>query len=183
MADPDPCGDPKFRTVFGDPVFSGQGERMITHTISFALPTRFPARSNSLSVLDTNRNRIVLIGGETFAGDKLDDFWQFDLDKPEFGWTQIHPVITGTFVGRSAPVGYYDPDRDVIVIYGGVDQSSSLLDDVWELSNGTDLNQITPTTTPGGLFFAGFAYDEENDLGVLFGGADVGFSDTDDTYT
>jgi len=122
-----------------------------------------PGRYLSEMVYIRGKLHSLLFGGLGAA--TLNDTWIYDSIKKT--WTQMNPK-------NSPPVRYnpglaYDSDRNVVVLFGGSGNKS----DTWEW-DGTNWNQIQPTTSPSGRYTA-MAYDSARKKVVLYGGSNRGF--------
>ncbi len=65
----------------------------------------------------------------------------------------------------------YDASRQVIVLFGGSDQTNAFLADTWE-HDGNFWRQVTTSQAPSPRQWHGMAYDSTRQLTVLFGGQD-----------
>jgi hypothetical protein len=94
--------------------------------------------------LDPTRDRLVLYGGTDLI-DASDQVWTLPLAHPDT-WTQIFPSSAGPPpLGRFAHAAVYDPRRDRIVVYGGVDQGQPPFGDTWYLSfDGSSVSVAPP---------------------------------------
>src|SRR5207245_6831744 len=63
----------------------------------------------------------------------------------------------------------YDPARHRLLLFGGVDNNASPLDDTWSW-DGTNWTQETPTASPPALYMQGMAPFDKGGSTVLFGG-------------
>lgn len=96
-----------------------------------------PARRQHMLAVDTAANRVVMYGGFDAAtgGSSLSDTWVFDGSD----WSQIvttnFPSNSGTF-GLNNAAMCYDPQRDRVVLFGGV-ETGPTLPHTWEF-DGTD---------------------------------------------
>ena len=68
----------------------------------------------------------------------------------------------------------YDSDRDVVVLFGGRDDGSTIFDDTWEWDGDTWVRVFTDPSPPR-TSDATMAYDSSRGVMVLFG-AGVGAS-------
>jgi cysteine-rich repeat protein len=106
--------------------FAGQGPPVVGHDM----------------VYDARRRRVVLFGGiHVSTSVATAETWEWDGTS----WTER--VTAATPPGRSEHAMAYDPDRGVVVMYGGFDAGSTALDDVWEY-DGTSWIDRTPSTGP-----------------------------------
>ena len=142
-----------------------------------SLPT---SRYLHTAVYDAPKNQMTIFGGFTFDGNILNDVWVLShangLDTTTSAWTQIFP-------SGSAPTTRYlqtaisDTVNNIMTIYGGYD-GTSILGDIWTLSNANGLDTTTPTWTqmfPGGSIQSTRAshssvYDSANNIMIVFGG-------------
>jgi Galactose oxidase, central domain/FlgD Ig-like domain len=89
-------------------------------------------RANYASAMDSLHHRLVVFAGDDASG-RRSDVWTLTLDAPAH-WDSI-PVAGGPGP-RSQAVAVYDPVRDRIIIFGGLDSQSNSQSDVWELRIG-----------------------------------------------
>ncbi|MBI5764277.1 MAG: immunoglobulin domain-containing protein [Planctomycetes bacterium] len=99
-----------------------------------------------------------------------------DIANPGMPWTL---VSTAGPSPRARHATAYDSGRDVIVLFGGEDNSHTYLNDTWEW-NGTDWS-LRATTGPSVRGDHKLAYDSARGVTVLFGGA-LGESPLGDTW-
>ena len=97
------------------------GDQRMEHE-SISIP---PRRYWGDVVYDSNRNRIVMFGGH--GATEFDDTWAFDIDKGD--WEQASGDTRP--VKRVSSNMAYDPEYDVLVMFGGIDQTGSSLSDNW----------------------------------------------------
>lgn len=99
-------------------------------------------------------NRLVIFGGEkqfirSIARDILDEVWMFDVRDQQF------TKITTICYNRQIPARKYHAASicgDKMYVYGGIDEKSEYLSDVWELDLSSNYNFfleiiITPSKT------------------------------------
>jgi len=112
---------------------------------------------------------MVVFGGVSTTA-YLGDVWALSLSAPPT-WTRMAP--TGTLPrARLEHSAIYDPVRERMVVFGGLNRSS-FLDDVWALSLGAApaWTVITPTGTRPAVRSAHRAiYDPTRDRMVVYGG-------------
>ena len=131
-----------------------------------------PARCGHSAILDPIRHRLVLFGGNLSAlANAMNDVWTLSLSgAPE--WTQLPPAGVPPR-GRAFHSAVYDPVRDRMLVFGGMDSTFHGRGDVWALSLGeapvwTELN---PTgTAPPPRCGQSAIYDPVRDRIVIFGG-------------
>lgn len=116
-------------------------------------------------------NQTLLFGGAPSFGSPFADTWLFDGST----WTQANPASSPS---RRAQAGIvYDGARGVAVMYGGGNTSffgGPSIDQTWEY-DGVTWQQITTTTTPGGLANMGIAHDIVRGRTVVYGGSPDSF--------
>ena len=130
-------------------------------------------RNDHTAIYDPVRVRMIVFGGQ--IGTPLaNDVWALSLAGAPT-WTPLSPVGTPP-QERKAHSAIYDPLRDRMIIYGGVETSvtgTGDLGDVWELSlSGTPTwSPITPAGTPPAPRYGHTAiYDPSGDRMVVLGG-------------
>lgn len=117
-------------------------------------------------VYDSNRNRIVLFGGE--SENEYNDTWEWDGTN----WNQCYSTVTPS--ARAAHAMAYDSARQRTVLFGGKGVGQD--NDTWEW-DGTNWTQKFPTNSPIARDGHRMAYDVARSKTILFGG----FSDVNDT--
>jgi hypothetical protein len=138
-------------------------------------PASAPApRYKAAMAGDTDRNRVVMFGGQSPNGE-LQDTWEWDGSN----WKQMFPVHVPRMRHHHAMA--YDAGRQVIVMYGGFTANTDSqkgeppqmdLSDTWEW-NGMDWTQRPTQHNPGaakGWDGHGMAYDQWRQVTVLYGG-------------
>ncbi|HEU4418942.1 MAG TPA: hypothetical protein VFT55_08385 [Planctomycetota bacterium] len=137
-------------------------------TVPAALPAQWgplptndaPApRSRALLAFDYAGNRTLMFGGNW-----SNEFWALSGGT----WTQLTPATRPSARARAniAP----NPLSGEILLYGGDTSGSQLANDETWLWDGTNWQQQTPATTPGGLARHGMAYDLARQVHVVYGG-------------
>jgi N-acetylneuraminic acid mutarotase len=122
-------------------------------------------------VYNSISGKILLFGGmETSDYTRLNDMWEFDPDTKE--WTELFPVITPT--ARSDHAMYFDSDYNIIVLFGGYLSNDQISSETW-IYNCTinTWSQISPLSHPTKRYGHTFVYDENQHVGVFFGGRDI----------
>jgi hypothetical protein len=101
-----------------------------------AVPDTLPTpRSGHTAVYDydAERHRVLVFGGIADSLDILDDAWELDLDKEPWKWTKL--VIVGAAGSNLLPrarfghSAVYDPDRDRVLVFGGIADSLGVPDE------------------------------------------------------
>ena len=104
-------------------------------------PSVPPGRYWSNVAYDSNRNRVVLFGGN--GARDFDDTWAYDIDTGE--WEQASGDTRPAKRGSSNMA--YDPEHDVFVMFGGHDTTGSSLGDTWILDADTLTWSTASSTT------------------------------------
>jgi hypothetical protein len=134
-------------------------------------PTGTPPapRAYHSAIYDPVRVRMIVFGGDANGGVHFNDVWALSLAGTP-AWTQLTP--TGTPPSpRWAQSMIYDPVRDQLVIFGGVD--TGYRGDLWvlPLSGPMAWTQLTPGgTVPEARSMHSAIYDPSQDRMVMFGG-------------
>lgn len=130
-----------------------------------------PLRQHASAIYDTARERVILFGGDPGAP-YLNDVWALTLTGTP-AWMQLSPAGTKP-AGRTYANVILDPDRDRMVVYGGMPTASTSVNDTWELSltGQTTWIQLAPA---GPLPEAREGHTAINDQAsarmIVFGGA------------
>jgi hypothetical protein len=127
------------------------------------------ARQRFSAIQDPVRNRLIVFGG--LDGSAHNDVWTLSLVGTST-WTQLQPLGPAPAPRFGASV-VYDPRRDQMVVFGGVNGTGGALEDLWTLSLGG-----SPAWTPLQPAMAGpsprtessVAYDPSRDLIWFFSG-------------
>jgi hypothetical protein len=132
-------------------------------------------------VYDSINDRIILFGGGDPLGGgcafNFNDTWAYDFDGNK--WTNKTPNNSPSPRGDYSIV--YDSRVDRTILFGGIDQDQSWLNDTWiyDFANNTWTN-VTPIHSPSERHGGGMSYDAQNDRIILFGGGSdaLNFNDT-----
>ncbi len=134
------------------------------------------------TIYDPVRDRMVVFGGDG-ASATFNDVWSLSpADKPT--WTALEPTGTRPSA-RCLHSAIYDPVRERMVVFGGLDGSAEFRNDVWSLSMGDTpaWTRLTPTGAPPvGRVGLVAIYDPVRDRMVVFGGDDSGDIRLDDVW-
>jgi len=131
------------------------------------------AREQAALTYDSDRDVVVLFGGEQAGVAKFYDTWEWD----GLTWTRRFP--------RDVPVGLadaamaYDARRRVSVLFGG-NPGGAGVDDTWEW-DGTTWTRRNPVRRPAGRGGHGMVYDAARGVVLLFGGS-VSGPPSDETW-
>lgn len=136
-------------------------------------------RGEMAGVLDAERGRILVYGGNTAAPEMcmpayelVDELWAFHLDCNS--WEQL--TVAGGPGVRARHATAVDTTRGRMLVFGGRDRvgfgNYENFDDVWALDLATDTwSEITTTGTgPSPRSSATVAYDAAEDRMLVFGG-------------
>ncbi len=137
-------------------------------------------RRDHTAIYDPVRDRIIVFGGAV-GGYPENDVWALTLAGTPH-WTEVSPTGTPP-PARYSHSAIYDPLRNRMIVYGGINQLSCLssavpFGDVWALSlAGTPAwSKLTPSGTPPPARLDHSAiYDPIRDRMVIFGGLTGGF--------
>jgi cysteine-rich repeat protein len=130
-----------------------------------------PPRGRPALAYDDSEGGVLLFGGAGFDPFvpvvPLGDTWTWDGTQ----WEQLAPVT-------SPPPRYehamaYDRDRDVVILFGGRNDTQPL-GDTWQW-DGSTWQQLSPAASPGSRFNHVMAYDAARGRIVLYGGMSCGW--------
>ena len=122
-----------------------------------------PARSGAAMVYDAAHNNIVLFGGTTGSSD-LNDTWIWNGST----WSATTPLATPPGRRFDSQGMAYDPNMQAVVMFGGIDHTSTIFyNDTW-VWNGTTWTQMNPTSSPSARRTV-LATDPSGNV-MLFGG-------------
>jgi hypothetical protein len=137
---------------------------------------RYPAltpgfRYNHGMAFDSTLNVVVMAGGQTTADSRLSDTWTYN----NVTWTQTN--FTG-FGPRKDMGMAYDISRGQVVMFGGNSGGAFSLT-ATNMTHETSDGGVTwvlkaPTTSPSARLYPAMAYDEVNNVCVIFGGRVAG---------
>ncbi len=127
---------------------------------------------------------MVIFGGLDGSHGYLGDVWALSFAGAP-SWSQLAPAGTAP-VARYLEAAIYDPVRDRMLIFGGVDAAIQYLNDTWALSfsGGLSWNQLAPSgLLPIGRTSAPAIYDPIRDRMVIFGGNDGSYPYHNDSWS
>ncbi len=107
---------------------------------SIATNTGSGARFGHAMAYDGFRDRVVLFGGITAAGQQQNDTWEFD----GASWTQVFPATSPP--GRDGHTMTFNIATGQVFLFGG-DGGPANLNDTW-VYDGVDWMQINTPTVP-----------------------------------
>jgi len=150
-----------------------------SYSLMSPMGTWAPAARGQISnqfVYDAGSNRYVLFGGRCFdstrCAGKMNDTWIFDPQSNT--WTEVNPATSPP--GRDQAQMYYDSLNNVVVLFGGVSNNGTILNDIWVFSVANQLwTQVTTVNnTPVPLYLAPIAYSPNTGCGYLVYGNTTG---------
>jgi len=129
---------------------------------------------------DTESDRTILFGGGISDFTNYDDTWAYELNGNV--WVHRNPAIAPR--ERCCFGMAYDADSDVIVLFGGGDDTEEIeLNETWIYDYNTDAwTEMTPAADPGPRAGHRMAYDAESDRIILYGGHLKGSPPSQDTW-
>jgi hypothetical protein len=132
-----------------------------TPRITWAYP---PARASHAMAYDSRRGRVVMFGGQDGQGGLFGDTWEWD------GSNWIQQTSASAPSPRYQHAMAYDAARGRVVLFGGHETgTNNLLGDTWEW-DGSNWQQLYPTSSPSARHVHAMAYDARRCRTVLFGG-------------
>ena len=145
-------------------------------------PTAPPARSDAQMVYDSENEVVVLFGGGGYWIQRYNwfgDTWIYSVKTNT--WTNMNPAVAPT--PRTFHGIAYDSDNKVVVLFGGVDNSGTLLGDTWTYDVKTNTwTNMNPAVAPSPRHGIAMAYDSKNKK-VVMHGEPYFFSEHPETWT
>jgi len=147
------------------------------------------ARYGHTGVYDPTNSRLIIFGGAlgvSSPGPCQNDMWVLQNANGLGGPPSWVPLTGsgGPPVARYGHASVYDPNTNSMIVFGGSDCASGLLNDVWVLSNANGLGgtpvwtQLSPGGgAPSGREASSAIYDPTTNVMVVYGG-DQGSSTT-----
>jgi len=151
-------------------------------------PTGTPpaARFGHTAVYNATSDTMVVFGGVSGEGVFFNDTWKLINASGASGtpqWIQLNP--SGSITARYAHSAVYNATNDEMVVYGGEDSSSNILQDIATLTNATTGNPVCfphvvcpawsdETLTGPNLALHTAVYDPVSDHMMVFGGISTG---------
>jgi hypothetical protein len=133
-------------------------------------------------VYDSKRRRLIAIAGGNLLnhGHKLNQIWAMPLDGPSV-WSQL-AVAGDPPIGRSSFGAAYDPLRDRVLLYGGINfgfggsRQANDIGELWELSLSEPRWHLLQTLgAPGKRGGPQVIYDPPRDRLLVLGGFTSGY--------
>jgi hypothetical protein len=133
--------------------------------------SRPPARFGHTMILDPQRRRLVVFGGQ--GSGFFSDTWAYDIERGS--WRQLSPDPAGP-VPRYGHSAIYDGARDRMIVSHGF-TSAGRFDDTWafSLSSNTWREISPPSNRPLRRCLHDAAYDPAGNQMLLYGGCASGF--------
>jgi hypothetical protein len=135
-------------------------------------------RASHSAVFDPVRKRMLVFGGISDQG-PLSDVCVLEFAEG-LAWDRLSPLGSGPSA-RSMHSAIYDPARDRVLVFGGLDGDGPR-HDVWALTlSGTPAwTELAPSgTPPGDRFLHSAVYDPVRDRMLVFGGSNIFHFDND----
>ena len=156
-----------------------------TNTWTNMSPASGPSRRGLACMeYDEESDVIILFGGGLFDGSgnayPLDETWAYDVNTNI--WTNMAPSVSPG--ARLAYSMTYDSNSDLIILFGGINETSDNVGETWTYSYNTNTwTKMNPAQSPSPRNAAPLAYDKESKVSVLFGGYIFGSPyEEDDTW-
>ncbi|HEX5216125.1 MAG TPA: kelch repeat-containing protein [Vicinamibacterales bacterium] len=123
-------------------------------------------------VYDSVSARFVLFGGYDLNWNRLNDIWEYNPASK--AWTDVTPAAGAVPQRRSGHAMAFDPVRRIVIVFGGLLDDQSYLNDTWEWNTvAKTWTNVTPGTSPAPRQGARLVYDSVNGRLVLVGGVDA----------
>jgi len=124
-------------------------------------------------VFDSHRDRLIVFGGSPGMRKVNSETWEWDGNE----WKKFEGANPG---GRQSFVMIYDEARKKTILFGGLGETPGTInDDTWEY-DGKSWQKISVTGPARAS--AGYAYDNEKKMLIIFGGMTKG-GFTNDTWS
>jgi len=142
------------------------GETWAWNGTTWRLAGSMPPHEQMAAAYDARRDRVVAFGGVSLGFDGFDhhvaETWEWDGQ----AWTQI--AIGPSPPARGEHAMAYDPVRERIVMFGGINDYETLAD-TWEY-DGTTWQPMQPSLVPRTRRGHVLAYDAARGMVVMMGG-------------
>jgi Kelch motif protein/galactose oxidase-like protein/flagellar hook capping protein FlgD len=140
-------------------------------------------RYSCSAVYDRTGDRLIVFGGTTSTGFPSNDAWALDFKQSVPTWTQLAPIGSPP-TPRTDMSAVFDPRRNRMVIFGGLDSTGYNLNDTWVLTLAEPpiWIQLLRAGAPPERRSAAMAYDSLRDQIIVQGGFGVS-PDLNDTWT
>lgn len=178
--------------------FNANGYSMYSNIVSATTTVRPPnwtlklsnnkpsGRNGHTITYDSNRNKVVLFGGDTYPNEWSNETWEWD----GANWTLI--TLTNKPSARDYHAVAYDPARAKVVLFGGqaIIETTTIIsgtpitttttgrsNETWEW-DGMNWGIKSPANEPSARYGHAMVYDSFRNEVILFGGeSNSGYSD------
>jgi hypothetical protein len=131
-----------------------------------------PSRIEDTWVYDSVSARFLMFGGYDLNWNRLNDMWEYNAASRT--WADVSPATGARPERRSGQAMAFDPVRRVVIVFGGLLDDLSYLNDTWEWNTVTKTwTNVTPGASPAARQGARLVHDATNGRLVLFGGVDA----------
>jgi cysteine-rich repeat protein len=132
------------------------------------------SRVNAMLVFDSSNQRYLMFGGAIAGSGFTDEMWTYRSETPNTpitpDWKKLTlatPLVTPP--KRNAMSAFYDPRRNRVVMFGGVNAEGTF-QDTWEFDCATDTWEQVPIVGPPASHGGVMVYDPRLNRGVLIAG-------------
>lgn len=168
--------------LFGGDVGQYNDETWLWNGTRWRVPTSYvrpSARIKHAIAYDEINKKVILFGGDSTGSgaDSPGETWEWDGLK----WTQLLPATSPP--GRASHMMVYSQALGQIVMFGGKDATSTVLNDTWAWT-GTDWTLLHNGVSgaPSARESHGLSIDPVNGTVLLFGGQDAGGVTNNETW-
>ena len=149
-----------------------------TQRLTGSEPNLPPARLYASLVTDSAQGHLDLVGGLPQVGNGQStsgtnplpgEIWELDPKSATFT-NRTPPAPKAWPSPRSYPAMAFCPTSGKTYVFGGLDDNSALLDDLWEW-DGSAWSQVVSAVRPTARMSAAMAYDPSRKSLILYGGA------------
>jgi len=130
-------------------------------------------------VYDSLNQKVLLWGGNTRDGGKIDEFWCYDYQTDTWTRIETNPKPRGRYWFQMT----FDQDIGKVVIFGGSPGGDTKLGDTWLYDYArNEWTEIDSSDNPSARANSRMVYDSEIGKVVLFGGRSGDFDTWGDTW-
>lgn len=127
-------------------------------------------RLNPTTVWDSRYGRMLMFGGQTAEGQRMNDLWSFE--PADNWWRRLFPVRGRVPSGRLAHSAVWDTTRGEMIVFGGLQVAFPVVNDLWsyrvESGDWLRLMPVGPLAPPLQLHAA--VWDPVSEQMLVFGG-------------
>ncbi len=133
-------------------------------------PEEYPStRICAAMSYDSESDRMVLFGGWSEDRTDIGETWIYNFN--DNSWKMQTPESSPS--GRYRPAMAYDSESDLVILFGGMSETTAISDTwVYDYNSNTWTN-MNPSTAPPARILAAMAYDKSIDRIIFFGGTNV----------